>query len=142
MIPWWLSASAGAIVALIIGYMAHSIDVSRIEAKQESAIEAQKTADNSQCDKNNQPAIVSDTDALQSCNNNLTACDNLLHQRPTCVPVDHPASCTKTANLAAAGFGLTSSAIQAHNLFCRNQIDQFNNAKNWAIECIKNGTCQ
>ncbi len=145
IVPWWLSAAAGAIVALIIGYMAHSLDINRIEAKQESAIEAQKTADITQCNKNTQPAIVSDSDALQSCNNNLNACDNLLRQQPaTCVPVYRAASCTKTANSAAlrSSYGLTSGAIEAHNSFCKSQIEYLNSAKTWAIQCQKNGTCQ
>lgn len=140
---FWPSAIIGFVIATILGIGIHELIVDNMEMDQAAAIQEQKTADIQECSKTTQPAIVSDTDALQSCNNNLNACDDLLqHQPATCVPVSINTSCTKTANLAAARLGITSTAITAHNLFCRNQIEEFNSAKTWAIQCLKNGTCQ
>lgn len=142
---FWPSAIIGFVVATILAIGIHELIVDSMERQQTAAIEAQKTADLTTDTKYTQPAIASDSDALQSCNTNLDACNNLLQHAPTtCVPITHVAECTKTAQSAASrpSFGLTAAAIEAHNLTCRNQIGQLNNAKDWATACIKNGTCQ
>lgn len=136
---------AGAVLMALILVPLHSWDVYRIEAKQEQAIKDQVTFDIKQCDKNTKPAIVSDSNEVKTLTDNLNTCLGKLSNTPTCVPIiKHTCGVKTTPSTASrpADFGLTSSAIDAHNIFCDQQIDSLNSAKTWAVECLKNGTCQ
>lgn len=141
MIPWWLSASGGFILASIIALTAHNLDTDRLELKRQNDINDQKTLDQKECQDQTIPATESDRNALQTCNNNLNTCDNLLRKQPaTCVPINRPASRVKTATATASG--ITSTTITAHNQWCDNIVDQYNNALTWAAACQKAGNCK
>lgn len=140
----WFPVIAGAILMALILVPLHEWDVYRIEVAQEQVLKDQVTFDIKQCDKNTQPAIASDSNALQTCTNNLNVCLGKLSNATVCVPIIKHTCNAKTVKSPASGptFGITSGAIDAHNIFCDQQVDSLNSAKDWAVECLKNGTCQ
>lgn len=88
----WLLLLGGAIPALALSWLLHTVDVSRLEAKQRDALQTQATALKAQCTKDKEittHAAQTYQDQIGALNRQLNALR--LRPRPKCImPVTRP----------------------------------------------------
>lgn len=119
-----------AALSLGVAYMAHSIDINRLEAKHKEELSAQVRFDVQQCNDSKQPA--KEANEYGEKNNNKLLADCLVQLRH---PVRQLHISRTPRGLAAAdrqpAGGITTADIAANNIECRKDRNDLNTAKIW-----------
>lgn len=123
----WISFAAGALLVLLIGGLAHIVDVDHIEKKQATALIDQQASDKRVCDSDK--AITKESnDALQKDHDAIAARLTKLMQQPAaCVPVSQPAQLCITGKTGhAKQNGISSSWLRSFAAECEGYRRELN----------------
>lgn len=137
---WWIPALGGFLLASIIAYTGHSLDIDRIELEQTQTLSDQKNEDASICQLSKTPTKDSDAYSKKNDDDLLSACISQLQQPTTCVPVyiTKPSrSVTATCEQPRPDAGIDSQALTAFKLECTKDRNDLNAAKIWALGYLK-----
>lgn len=122
--PNWIFIAAGAVPALLLAWLLHTVDVDRIEAAQKVAIADQQAADKKTCDSDK--SITKEAnDALQKSNANCSArVSKLMRLQAQCVPLSRPAQLAGDKQPGSGGSdGLSTLWLQGFAEQCKEYRD-------------------
>lgn len=120
----WISFAAGAVAALIVGWLAHTVDVDHIKAVAQKRLDGQIAADKNQCIA--QQSITKEAnDDLQKSNLNCnTRIADILREPAACVPVaSTPQLATSGQHGSSRPNGLTTGWLRTFAQQCKGYKD-------------------
>lgn len=133
ILPWYIPAIGATTLTLGVTYMAHSIDVSRLESRWSTELSDAVQKQAKQCESSKQPKNEADNVSETNLAHQLDACLGKLQRPAKCIPVyiSRPAS-GSTAACKQQTSGISSAAIDVNNIECQRDRNGLNEAKIWA----------
>jgi hypothetical protein len=129
MILTYWKFGVGGFIGFLLAWGIQSFIIDGIEAKHKEALAAQVIFDITQCSNSKQPAKEANNESEKNNTDLLNQCLSKLHKPAKCVHVSRTPGSAETA--ANADTGLTSAAIEEHNILCRKAVNDLNIAKTW-----------